>query len=113
MPAAPAKAEFQSRSAHPVGGIVGPPRPDRPARCAELNPDRRDGCLPAIDAVAVRPGTDSDMRDVAQPIGRLTKYADAVGDVLPCAQVSMIRALSDEAVLIGGPNQGTRRLGSN
>ncbi len=31
----------------------------------------------------------------------------------PCAQVSMIRAVSDDAALIAGPNHGTRSVGSS
>ncbi len=30
----------------------------------------------------------------------------------PCAQVSMIRAVSEEATLMAGPNQGSRAAGS-
>ena len=30
----------------------------------------------------------------------------------PCAQVSMIRAVSDDAALMAGPNQGSLALGS-
>ena len=105
--------EVLGGAAHPIDGLVGAPCPLVAVGCSKLDANGIIGDIKAIDRVGEGERRYSQVGDPVQAGTSRMGYPQCVVDTCPCAQVSIRRAVAEEATLMSGPNHGILRLGSS
>ena len=101
------QTEVERRSGHPLHRLLRSPCPRVARRPGQLDAERLVGRRQAVDVVGVVAGPDADVGDVTKSVGRLAARPSVSATSCPCAQVSINRAVTIDAGLIGGPNHGS------